>query len=267
MPNRILRDSIRTSASLAKLTAEEERHFYRLMVIADDFGRFDARPEVIKGFCYPLLDGRVSIGEVVSWTNRLAEGEVNILHLYEVDGQFFGRFRNWDKYQRRRADTSKFPTPPSDDRICPPMTTDAAVVENVVVIENGVEDEETGQVDKSSWSPPEFFIPLLELKGYKLKNYTKSAETFQGQCEEAGVSTAAAIKDFADFYRLNRIRYGWTNPVSACGRNLAKSIANVLKDRDTPPSSARPPQWQGARRVGLPQNREDFPTSFYPDED
>lgn len=43
MPNRMIKESICTSETLAQLTPEEERLFYRLLVNADDFGRFDGR--------------------------------------------------------------------------------------------------------------------------------------------------------------------------------------------------------------------------------
>lgn len=39
MPNRILKESITTSETLDSLSAEEERLFYRLLVICDDYGR------------------------------------------------------------------------------------------------------------------------------------------------------------------------------------------------------------------------------------
>ena len=43
MPNRILKESICTNEQIDGLTAFEETVFYRLIVICDDFGRFDGR--------------------------------------------------------------------------------------------------------------------------------------------------------------------------------------------------------------------------------
>ena len=54
MPNRIIKESIRTSDSINDLTWFEEVLFYRLMVSCDDYGRFDARIPIIKGSCFPL---------------------------------------------------------------------------------------------------------------------------------------------------------------------------------------------------------------------
>ncbi|MDE6938470.1 MAG: hypothetical protein K2P28_09920 [Lachnospiraceae bacterium] len=30
--------------------------FYRLIVVCDDYGRFDGRPAIIKGACFPLKE-------------------------------------------------------------------------------------------------------------------------------------------------------------------------------------------------------------------
>lgn len=54
MPNRILKESIRTSDSINELSWFEEVLFYRLIVSCDDYGRFDGRVAIIKGTCFPL---------------------------------------------------------------------------------------------------------------------------------------------------------------------------------------------------------------------
>ena len=56
MPNRIIKESIRTSNSINELNWFEECLFYRLIVSCDDFGRFDGRPAIIKGTCFPLKE-------------------------------------------------------------------------------------------------------------------------------------------------------------------------------------------------------------------
>lgn len=181
MPNRILRDSIRTSRSLANLNGDEFRHFTLLIAIADDFGRFDATPQVIKGFCYPLFDGKVSSEDVDEWTNRLAATDVEIIQLYEVGSKLIGQFINWDKYQQRRAKRSKFPQPPEDVSSCTqtladvsnsiPTQTDALVNEEsrneesktrdeeIVVV---VEETETEQDETTTTTTKSKFLQNLE---------------------------------------------------------------------------------------------------------
>jgi len=48
LPNRFIKESICKSETLDKLTAEEERLFYRLIVNCDDYGRFDAKPSIVR---------------------------------------------------------------------------------------------------------------------------------------------------------------------------------------------------------------------------
>ena len=108
MPNRVIRDSILTSASVDGMTADEERLFFRLLLIVDDFGRFDARPAVIRGRAFALKTD-LSDDSILLWLARLAELEVVLV--YEVRGKRFVCFPNWEVYQKRRAQTSKWPAP------------------------------------------------------------------------------------------------------------------------------------------------------------
>ena len=59
MPNRIIKESICRSDTINSLSCFEEVLFYRLIVACDDYGRFDGRPSVIKGYCFPLKDTSV----------------------------------------------------------------------------------------------------------------------------------------------------------------------------------------------------------------
>ena len=123
MPDRIIRESICTSETLNQLSDFEERFWNRLIVNCDDYGRFDARPAILKGRLFPLLDGKTN-KDMTNALSRLAS--VGLVELYEVDGKPFLRVVTWDKYQRIRAKRSKFPAPAdtcrqmtASDGICP----------------------------------------------------------------------------------------------------------------------------------------------------
>src|SRR5690606_31196056 len=111
MPNRMIKESICTSETLAQLTPEEERLFYRLLVNADDFGRFDGRAAVVLAACFPLQLDRVRVDDVEAWLQKLAE--VDLIRFYEVGGRRYLYFPTWDKHQRKRAQHSKYPEPPA----------------------------------------------------------------------------------------------------------------------------------------------------------
>ena len=56
MPNRLIKDSFRTSDKIASLTDFEFRLWVSLIVSVDDAGRGDARPAIIKGNAFPLRE-------------------------------------------------------------------------------------------------------------------------------------------------------------------------------------------------------------------
>jgi hypothetical protein len=109
VPNRIIKESICTSKNLNQLSAEEEVFFYRLIVNADDFGRFDAEPEILRARCFPRRTSFITIEQVLNWLNALVKAE--LIALYEVDGDLYGYFVTWDDHQQKRAKHSKYPDP------------------------------------------------------------------------------------------------------------------------------------------------------------
>ena len=115
MPNRIIRESCRTSETLEQLSGDGERLFWRLVTVADDFGRFEADPRVIRSACFPLRD-TLKTATVERWFGELVAAGVVIP--YSADGKRLAFFSTWDKYQQKRARNSKFADPPADASTC-----------------------------------------------------------------------------------------------------------------------------------------------------
>lgn len=111
MPNRILKESLTRSESINKLSYFAEVLFYRLIVVADDFGRFDGRAAVIKGTCFPLRNIRTS--QIEKGLNELAS--VSMIFTYTVKARSFLQIANWSKFQSTRAMKSKWPSPDEDN--------------------------------------------------------------------------------------------------------------------------------------------------------
>jgi hypothetical protein len=109
MPNRILKESVCTSATIDSLSPEEELFFYRLLVQCDDFGRMDARPAILRARCYPLRLAAVTDGTVARWLSGLQK--TGLVSVYCVDGQPYLQVSTWDKHQQVRAKRSKYPAP------------------------------------------------------------------------------------------------------------------------------------------------------------
>jgi DnaD/phage-associated family protein len=117
MPSRILKESICTSETLADLSWFEEVLFYRLIVLADDYGIFDARPKIIKGRAFPL--DRVTEQQIEEALHTLATA--GIVNLYTVGGRPYLQLESWAKHQQIRAKKSKYPQPIESEINCNQM--------------------------------------------------------------------------------------------------------------------------------------------------
>ena len=109
MPNRIIKESIRTSKKVNALNDFQFRTWLYLITYVDDFGRGSADPELLKGFVFPRRKGVTE----VQIQKALADlANTGMIKLYEVDGDSFFYFPNWAKHQRIQTKQSKFPEPP-----------------------------------------------------------------------------------------------------------------------------------------------------------
>lgn len=110
MPGRLIRAEYLDSEAVSHLDDAGEVMLVRLMLVADDYGRFDGRLSIIQRKCWPigLVDKDPSTEEI---ERRLAVLEAGgIIVRYEVDGKPYiviPKFR-----QRTRANSSKYPPPP-----------------------------------------------------------------------------------------------------------------------------------------------------------
>lgn len=142
MPNRNIKESALISEDLSNLSNGAERLFWRLILVADDFGRFDASPPVVKARCFPTMVDSLRTNEVERWMTEL---EPSLVRFYLVNGRRYGFFLNWEKHQQRRAKYSKFPDPPALDSTCEQLPADALVTET---------DTEKRNRDTGNGGPP-----------------------------------------------------------------------------------------------------------------
>ena len=113
MPNRILKESICTNEQIDGLTAFEETVFYRLIVICDDFGRFDGRISVLKGRMFPLRDDKLKTEALQKAMKSLVQA--GLVKFYKAEGKPYLHLTGWERNQQRRAKFSKFPAPEDAD--------------------------------------------------------------------------------------------------------------------------------------------------------
>lgn len=94
------------SASLDGMSAEGERLFTRLIMKADDYGRFHADPRLVRALCFPLSD-TVKSDTVRKWLDELHTA--GLIYRYEVGGKPFLAIVNFG--QRLKQSRAKFPEP------------------------------------------------------------------------------------------------------------------------------------------------------------
>lgn len=111
MPNRIIKESIRTSRSINAMTDFQFRLWTYLITYVDDYGRGSADPELIKGLVFPRRKG-ITEAQIRDALVNLAS--IGSIHTYDVDGESYLCFPNWSCHQRIQTKHSKFPPPPED---------------------------------------------------------------------------------------------------------------------------------------------------------
>lgn len=154
MPNRIIKESICTSENIDQLTPFEETVFVRLMVNADDFGRFDGRAKILSARLFPLKN--VTTEEMTQALKSLVNAD--LVTVYEVDGKPYIHLNSWEKHQQTRASKSKYPAP--SESTCNHLIADdsrCARNRNTIFDNRNTknEDDKRAEDDKAAFIPDE----------------------------------------------------------------------------------------------------------------
>ena len=103
MPNRMIRDWT-DSVRMDGISAEAERLFMRLIMKADDYGRFHADLRLLKANCFPLND-EIKAGHIAPWIKTLVGR--GLIVTYESNGRQLLAIANYG--QRLKLSKAKFP--------------------------------------------------------------------------------------------------------------------------------------------------------------
>ena len=111
MPNRIIKESIKRSPEIDRLSWFEEVVFYRMIVTADDYGRLDGRMVVLKNDLFPTKDTitRKAIEDAI---NKLVSVGLLVPYVDAESDMPYLVFRRWEKHQIVRNKYGKYPAPP-----------------------------------------------------------------------------------------------------------------------------------------------------------
>lgn len=192
MPNRIVRESILTSDKVDQLDAAAEVFYRRLLSKVDDYGRFDARPSILRTSLFPLRVDRVREADCSRWI--AACEKAGLIALYSHDGKPYLEVLNtsWTK-----RSPSKFPACEhlqTSANICAQVQTDARLDVDVVV--DVVEDGNTSaDADLFHGVDPRVVRDFKKLRSAKKAAITPTAVAgIQREADKAGMTLEAALR-------------------------------------------------------------------------
>lgn len=114
--DRMVYAGIRTSRKIERLSWFERDFFLGLILVADDFGRFEADAEMLRTVLYGLLIAKVSVRDVEG--ALVACHEAGLVKLYRSGGRGYGKVINFrQKLTKRRALYPDEEGPPGDTEL------------------------------------------------------------------------------------------------------------------------------------------------------
>lgn len=112
MPNRMLRDWT-DSEKVHSLSAEAERFFTRLIMKADDYGRYHADTKLLRAYLFPLYAGAIKETKIQQWLNECEAAD--LIFCYEVNGKKYLEIKLFE--QKLKVRRSKYPPSNEEDRM------------------------------------------------------------------------------------------------------------------------------------------------------
>lgn len=149
MPNRIVRETILTSDRVETLDAGAEVFYRRLLSKVDDYGRFDARPAILRASLYPLRLDRVREADCTRWMAACQMAGLLVLYTHADKPYLEVANTGW-----QARSPSKFPDPSeAAANICAQVQTSARLVVDVDVDVSAVVGEAPrGAVTFARWT-------------------------------------------------------------------------------------------------------------------
>ena len=234
MPNRIIKESITTSEKLASLSDFEFRLWIGLITQADDAGRGDARPAVIKGRVFPFRE-RLTVKDVGSSLRALADK--GCIALYEIDGRSYFYFPNWSKHQRVRDCKPKYPEPTEDSlrqvaADCGEARQSAAIIQsNPIQSESESESEYKGDSARAKHKYGEYKNVLLT--DDELEKLKAEYADYLDRIERLSSYIASTGKAYKSHYATIR---NWARADAEKGRsNGAKQTSSPQRNAEETP--------------------------------
>jgi len=258
MPTRLIREGWIESTAVDQLDAAAERFFLRLLLKADDFGRYTANPVTLKNTLYPLKDD-VRATDSSRWL--AACEKAGLVRCFETPK---GRFLEIPKFgQRLRARVSRWPSPDDGPASCPTSDghlpdicqSDGGHESYGGPLESRVESRESdARVESRPAREAPAACPTSDGHGDELERRRRFAppttEEVALHCAKIGLPESEGDK-FLAYYHANGWRVG-RNPMRSWPHALANWKTNWIErnahTRNPAPASA------GAHRPAVASN-------------
>ena len=240
MPTRYLKPGIRDSESIDKLSSAAEVMYYRLLVTVDDFGRYDARPAMIKAACFPIKES-VGHKQVENLLSDLVK--YGLVVVYEVDGKPYLQMLKWDNVPR--AKESKFPAHEYKDiqvhTDVKQLHTDAPLTVTVTKTETDISQDKPAKRKQKIPMPENFCVSDSVRDWASKKGYDLIDDHFDAFVRKAKMN-AYRYADW-DLAFMEAVREDWAKLRGK--QTFAQQAADIA--RVTTPSSVI--QLESAKRV------------------
>jgi hypothetical protein len=115
MPSRIVREGINSSRAVSDLSEPSQLFYRTLLLVVDDFGRFEKDLDVIRAICFPRQLDRWPTDRINQCLKEISEARTdkgkNLLTFYR-DTETSKEFLLLENFQQRCQRKSKYPAPP-----------------------------------------------------------------------------------------------------------------------------------------------------------
>jgi len=109
MPQRFLRPGITTSKRWNRCDWISQSLYARLITLVDDYGRYDADPELLRSLAFPFGDPEGQVMPVTTLVSSLTTlVDKDLLLIYAAEGKEYLQLTRW---QERARSESKYPEP------------------------------------------------------------------------------------------------------------------------------------------------------------
>ena len=231
MPTRYLKPGVRDSESIEALSANAEILYYRLIVTVDDFGRYDARPSMVKAACFPIRES-MTASKVDALLKELSEH--GLIVVYQVEGKPYIQLCKWDNVPR--AKESKYPALESE---CMQMYADVCNTNTDAPLTVTVTKTET--VTKTQTAPegvsPEIWDSFVKQRKAKKAQITDNVmAAIQKEANKAGWPLETALNEIV-VRNWQSFKAEWVQPKQSFAQQAA-DVARVTVPAQTGPDPA-----------------------------